>query len=99
MHNVAISYFSIQLFGLGGFIASISVLFTIGDIDMFDEEVSDDSDPGEDRDRFRNVGGWVMSANFAAMILQLLLAVNFTCIYFRITKTTFYIYGITVSFI
>ena len=66
---------------------------------MFDEDVADNTDPGEDRDRFRNVGGWVMSVNFAALILQLLLAINFTCIYFRITKTSSVIFGYTVSFI
>ena len=89
---------SIQIFGIGGFAASIAVLFTLGRIDMFDNDVPDDSDEGEDRRRFRVVGGWVMSVNFAGIILQLLLVINFGCVYFKITKASFKTFGITVSF-
>ena len=88
---------STQLICLGIMIASAVALSTVAQINLFDDDIPDDSDSAEDRDRFRTVAGYVLCASVVGIVTQLLLAANRGFYHCKVIKPPFYIFKVLVS--
>ena len=79
-------------------IASAVALTTVAEINLFDDDIPDDTNSAEDRDRFRAVAGYVLSASVVGIVTQLLLAANRGFYHCKVMKPPFYMFKIIVSF-
>ena len=83
---------------LGILIASAVAFSTIAQIDLFDDDIPGDTDSGEDRDRFKAVVGYVLSASIVGIVTQLLLAAHRGFYYCKVMEPPFYMLKVLVSF-
>ena len=96
--SVTLILFYIQVICLGILIASAVAFSTIAQIDLFDDDIPGDTDSGEDRDRFRAVAGYVLSASIVGIVTQLLLAAHRGFYYCKVMQPPFYMLKVLVSF-
>ena len=84
----------IQVLCFGVLIASGVAIANINDVF---KNAQDDSDAADDRDKYRDVAGWLLFVGIAGLITEITIAIIRGLYYGEIIKSQFVIFGITVS--
>ena len=84
----------LQVLCLGVLIASAVAISNINNVF---EDVDEDSDAADDRDKYRDVAGWLLFVGIAGLITQIIMAIIRGLYYGEVITSHFLIFGITVS--
>ena len=90
--------FWLQACCIGVLVTCTVTLSTITDI-RFLNNAADDSENGEDRDRYRAVAWWLLAVAIVGIITQIILLVFRALFFKKIIISHFVIFGILVSII
>ena len=94
---ITLCYLIIQAISLGVLIASVITIKSV--IDIFDDDIPDDSDAGQDRDRYQAVAGCLLFVSIAGIITQVIFAIVRGLFYRDVIKSHFIAFGVVVSLI
>ena len=90
-----------QIICVGVLIACSAALSAIGDI-SFEHDIVETiggASGEDDRDRFRDVAGWLLFAGIAGIISQITIVIIRGLFYFEIIQNRYLTYAVLVSFI